>query len=169
MAVPIVVDYDVLAGEELRRFNEIANFIKSADEVIVFEGLPPEYFPAEFKQEVATKQTIRLHGFAFYSRPLSIMSSDFAPLRAASTKAAHFGFSKMRGIKGCGGFHPDFLVRWKRGKEAIDLMLCFTCGDARFAGTARDLWLDLQGTGATKLGDLLWWYQDQRPKRRTSR
>jgi hypothetical protein len=31
----------------------------------------------------------------------------------------------------CGGFHPDYAIRFTKGEEHCDFLLCFGCGDGR--------------------------------------
>lgn len=110
-------------------YEEFAEGIRNAPAIEVFEGLPHQTFESELMEsELKTKETIEIAGYNFYARPVIISERDKEQLTDLyCTKET---FVPFRGIKNCGGYHPDWLVRWKKGEEEWIAHFCFGCHEA---------------------------------------
>ena len=64
------------------------------------------------------------------------------------------------GEKLCGGYHPDYCLRWEDDTDTYDLMICFGCCEMKFYGPENYLIADIKAEFET----LLEKYRDQRPE-----
>ena len=150
-----------LADEELYEFKPISEGVRRAKWLTLFEGLPhPMWESDQLDEELGSKETIVIHDFPFYERPLSIAADDVEPLR--SLCAAADSYASYTGEKLCGGYHPDYCLRWEDETDTYDLMICFGCGEMKLYGPENYLIVDLKADFQT----LLEKYRDQRPERR---
>jgi hypothetical protein len=103
----------------------------------VFEGLPhPQAESDIYASESRRKDTFSNHGFKFYV-------PQYHPAAKGTGAIAHIArspetYTRWTGPKFCGGFHPDLLVRFGRGRETVDCHICLGCGEAIFF-TATDM------------------------------
>lgn len=111
----------------------LAAAANAADEVLVYEGLPHHNFDRKsLDSELQTKDVIDLDEHPFYSEPLPVSDEDRAKIREFA--AGPDAFFKFYGEKDCGGFHPDYAVEWRAGKDRYRLLLCFGCGEGKLFG-----------------------------------
>jgi hypothetical protein len=108
----------------LKAFDGYASVATEAEQVVVFEGLPhPWAEQPAFDAARKAKPTVRLHGELFYAAAHAVAATDMVSLRTLVGKAiGSFGGEKL-----CGGFHADYLIRWSKGAETCDVLLCFGC------------------------------------------
>ena len=150
-----------LSDEELYEFTPISEGVRRASSLTLFEGLPhPMWESDQLETELGSKETILIHDFPFYERPLVVAPDDVEPLR--SLCAATGSYSSYMGEKLCGGYHPDYCLRWEDDTETYDLMICFGCGEMKFYGPENYLIADLKAEFET----LLLKHRDQRPERK---
>jgi hypothetical protein len=142
-------------------YQAISSGVRMADSVTFYEGLPhPLGSREEFASELATKKTTEIHGRAFYEQPLVMDPQDLERFRAACLEAENFRV--VRGMKLCGGFHPDYLLSWRQGERRFDFEFCFGCGEAKmFLGDQETLYVDMR---TDVFADLLEKYRAQRPE-----
>src|SRR5262245_48532998 len=107
--------------------------VKGAEQVTLYEGLPHPMFDEEtFKREQAAGASREMHGYAFYRDPLPLTADEGKEItRALADPALYKSFG---GEKKCGGFHPDYLVEWRRGAALYHALFCFTCEEAKLFG-----------------------------------
>lgn len=103
-------------------------FMEGAEKITVFEGLPHPTWDAELlKSELARVDETMIGEFPFYPLPQAMRKDDEATLRKLLSVPDHirpFLYFKM-----CGGFHPDFAIRFTKGEQLCEILLCFGCGD----------------------------------------
>lgn len=159
-----IVQANLLAASDQQRLESMSNGIKEAIEVELFEGLPHQTFERELlAAEQKSKDTIQIHKYPFYRRPLPLSAADAAELRRLlSGKETYRPF---RGEKRCGGFHPDYALAWKKGNRTIHVLICFGCGEFKLFAPSQELRTDAHGPAFTEIHTILQKYQDQRPKR----
>lgn len=105
-------------------------FIEGAEKVTVFEGLPHQNQEMElYEQERTRVDETTISGFSFYPQPQDLKEKDLTAMRELMTDGN--GLRPFLHLKRCGGFHPDYAIRFTKGEEHCDLLLCFGCGDAR--------------------------------------
>src|SRR5262245_6972052 len=104
-------------------YNPLSEWIAKADKVILYEGLPhQEYEGEELEKERKSKKTISFNGFPFYSEPLDLKAADAKKLTNLYCDPS--SFRAWKGYKRCGGFHPDYCIEWRKGKETCRALVC---------------------------------------------
>lgn len=139
--------------EKIKSYHFLSDALKmmqTADTISVFEGMPHQYQEAELlKQELAKTEELVIATFAFYPEPRELLKTDRPALNKLLDKSN--GFHIYGGPKLCGGYHPDFAIRFKSGNQTCDLLLCFGCDEARIhlghkvitCDISRDVWKEL--------------------------
>lgn len=126
-------------GKPELRFDEhkwLLGTIRQADRVTLYEGLPhPHWEAALLEQETRTKETVDLHGWAFYARPLDLTDADRTALVALLADEASF-YERPDFEKPCGGYHPDYAVEWAVGDQVYRCLICYGCGEVKVYGPA---------------------------------
>lgn len=136
--------------------------ITSAGEVLLYEGLPSEFWEPELRQqEFAQKETIKLHGHPVYEELLPVQEKDSSRLTALFS--AKESFAKYRSQKTCGGFQTEFAVEWKTGGATTLALICLECGEVKLFGPEGELYCDLKPEVVLELKELLHPYQVQNP------
>ena len=158
---PVPPSPPALTAEELSQFTPISEGIRRASSLTLFEGLPhPMGESDQLERELATKRTVLIHDFPFYERPLALAADEVEPLRRLCAAAG--SYASYMGEKACGGFHPDYCLRWKDGTATYDLMICFGCSEMKLHGPGNYLIADLNAAFDTMLKK----HRDQRPFRK---
>lgn len=115
--------------DTFRFFPTALAFIAQADSIEIYEGLPhPTFEAVALKQQLASHETVKIGGYPFYAQPQAITPKAKVRLTELMTNAS--GFTPFTGYKMCGGFHPDYAIRFKKEKESCDVLICFGCHDA---------------------------------------
>lgn len=137
----------------------------------MYEGLPdPDTESDLYKQELAAKKTLRVTlgtyplPYDFYETPLTVSPEDTEKLLALFTANNTFA---DRWLKRC-GFHPDYYLVWNEEGITYEVMLCFTCRQARFS-TAEQRPVDaiIQMHRFDEFAVILNKYVKQRPPKKT--
>lgn len=114
----------------LPQFNEC---VRSAESVELFQG---------FEWHHGKQEMVKKHGWYFYLPPIVPTAADAAALREHVLREA--AFKKWRGVKFCGGYHPDWVIQWtSKDGEAHELHLCFGCHEAKIYGPGYQLYCDV--------------------------
>ncbi len=104
-----------------------------AAKVELFEGLPHPYWDKELlKKEEKRPDVFQNHGFGFYSPAIKLPDSDHKLLFSKVTRVD--SYTPWLGPRACGGFHPDYLIRFHGRQGVVDLHLCMGCSMAVFYG-----------------------------------
>src|SRR5215211_6479570 len=150
----------VVAGCDRRsRFTPITKNIAHGSSLTLYEGLPHQAWEAELlKKELEAKETITVHGFPFYERPLPVAALDVEELRRLS--AARESFSPYAGPKACGGYHPDYCLSWKDGEVTYELLICFSCHEMKFYGPKHEALADIRKDAFERFEAILKKYRD---------
>jgi hypothetical protein len=123
-----VVDREIT--DSFRFLPAALKFIGEAKKLTVFEGMPHQNFESELlKSEQDKIEETIIGGFPFYPQPRDFQEKDEPALREILRLPSCF--RPFLYLKMCGGFHPDYVIRFSKGEEHCDLLLCFGCGDAR--------------------------------------
>jgi Protein of unknown function (DUF1559) len=130
--------------------------IKTADRLLVYEGLPRE------RDENRSQATVTLQGFGFYKPPLEVPAADQDPLKALLGDER--SFRELQGEeKLCGGFHPDYLAEWRVGGASYQFLICLGCEELKAFGPNHSLRCDIEPKAAEKIRKLLSKYRKNRP------
>lgn len=152
---------------DMAAYTPFATAVGSATKARLHEGLPHQSWEQDLlNSELNSKETFKSHGHLFYAAEIDPSAGDITMLRQLSTTAS--GFREWSGMKLCGGYHPDWLIRWTAADGADhELHLCFGCLEARFYGPGYRLYCDLESDCYSALKSILERYGKQRPKRVT--
>ena len=132
----------------------IAAQIKQAQGVVLYEGLPHQYFEKEsLASELDTKQTVEIHQFPFYRELLPLTKDDAAKLTALfcdgktlkpDSAYVSMGYrtqnpdgSVITAGRACGGFHPDYCIEWDVNGKKYYMQVCFGCCMVKIFGARR--------------------------------
>lgn len=139
---------------------------KKAERAVVFihEGLPhPGLEKDLFEAEMKAKKTFEFGGARFYQESLVLAFEDYPklldPLLGPAT------YTEFKGEKKCGGFHPDYEVVFKAGKDEYRFHLCFGCHEVMgYAPDGKAIRADLAKDGYEALSKVLKSYRRNRPE-----
>jgi hypothetical protein len=136
--------------------------LKSADSLMVWEGLPHPVFDKITFYEESQSPNQTIDGEYFYKVALEITTDDQAALNRAFRSR---GLAvPLAGEKFCGGFHADYAVEWREGKQTIGTVLvCFTCHEIRVIFGKEVTRADLTKEGFESLRAILKKYRQSRP------
>lgn len=144
------------------RLPSLLEGVRKDREVIVYEGLPSEFWEPELRErEARAKKTTRLHGYTFYEVPQALSGADAE--QVTSLFAARGSFRRYRSQKACGGYHPDFCIEWKDGASRTRALICVDCGEVKFFGPDSELHCDLIPDAGERVLRWLAPYQKNRP------
>ena len=117
----------------MRRFASFLDAVSIYSEVSVFEGLP-RATDKELAKLRKDHETIVFDGWPFYATPLRPNQSQIENLRSALTAYRDFRHhpKNTNGGKGCGGFHPDFYLRWGSKNQEYHVLICLGCNELKF-------------------------------------
>lgn len=100
------------------------------------------------------KEVVDRKGFKFLAQPRSVSGDRLRILNKSLTGADVF--APFAGPKFCGGFHPDYLLEWKRGGKHYQALFCFGCHEIRwFEADDYEVWCDMTESGAKTLKETL--------------
>lgn len=136
--------------------------MKSSDTVIVYEGLPHQFYEAKALEQEKKKPTVELGGFPFYREPLELNDSDRQTLKNLIGDPG--SLKPFSGAKKCGGFHPDYAVEWVVGKDVYHYLICFGCWEAKVMGSRSEAMYDVAPNARERLKALLEPYRKNRPE-----
>jgi len=144
------------------RFAPVAQRVRAAAAATLLEGLPHQLVEhGLYLQELRTRKTVEIAGYAFYQRPLPLADADREALRGILSDPG--AFHPYTGPKRCGGFHPDYALVWGRGRQAERVLICFGCHEILTTGNEHDLIADLPAPTYARLRTILSKYHAQRP------
>ncbi|MBL9085454.1 MAG: hypothetical protein JNK76_26855 [Planctomycetales bacterium] len=136
--------------------------IQRAEKVVLYEGLPHQSSEHELlAEELRTKATQEFHNYPFYAEPLALRDEDAK--RLSEIRGNVRTFHQYRGPKGCGGFHPDYLVEWHVGADRFQALICFGCTEVKLFGPGLESLNDLEEDAENQLRELLKRYRKHRP------
>jgi hypothetical protein len=108
--------------------------LQQSPSLILFEGLPHHTWDRErYESELAEKKTVQLHNFAFYDAPITLDAASASRLQAILASPSTFDVPEpgVRIMHLCGGFHPDYAIRWTANGQVHEVQICFTCHEAK--------------------------------------
>ena len=150
-------------------FAEIHNFLRptlSPNTTLLFEGLPHQTWEAEaLESELASKDTIILGSYPLYDEVR--VASEEMTRQLVSILSLPGNLTKWRGVKLCGGFHPDWAITFESKAGILDVFLCFGCQELRlFPRGQEDFFLaDFTTEAEEQLKTLLSPFNKHRPPR----
>jgi hypothetical protein len=138
--------------------------LKSADSIVLHEGLPHQTYEKEYKTELEKQTYQEIHDYPFYVETLALETNDLTRLKTIFGSEKTFLPATGAG-KACGGFHPDYCLEWTvKDAKRCYCLICFGCNEVRFYQGLRKLPCDL---GERKVGQelayILCKYQKNRP------
>ena len=138
-------------AEFAKAFARVAGEISRAKTLIIFEGHPRLRDPAAAVAERTKKASFSRVGEWFYATPLRVSDDVMQALR----RLVLDGTKMARGVKLCGGFHADFLLRWEGPAGTTDALLCFGCHEVKIVGTGDAVYGDVADEQLKKVRSVL--------------
>lgn len=128
--------------------------LRSEAPVLVLQGLPNPLFDSDLVDDlVRTDPVDALHGHGFYKQPFVLdAATRVEVIGVLGNPASYQSFS---GEKLCGGFHPDFALRVGAIGRTVDVLVCFSCDEAKIFGPGIGSRHDLTKEAVAKLEALL--------------
>lgn len=130
LAIPLVA----IAGLTTKRVpvsstEEFRASLAGATAIHVYEGLPHQNREKEFLlREVKRKDVTRIADFPFYTPKIEASGKQAIFFR--ETLADGASYTEFLGEKLCGGFHPDYAIRWSENDHEHSILICFGCHEA---------------------------------------
>lgn len=153
-----VVDREIT--DSFRFVPAALKFIEESETTTVFEGLPHQNQESELLKSARDKIEETMIGeFPFYPHPQGLRKEDEPALREILRLPGCF--RPYIYLRPCGGFHPDYAIRFTKGDEHCDLLLCFGCDDARILHEGKVIHCHIF---KKRWQDLLAGYAKHRPK-----
>jgi hypothetical protein len=144
------------------RLADILGGISSAGEVLLYEGLPSEFWEPELRaRELRQKETVRLQGYPFYDEAQQMPATDAAALTVLLS--ARESFARYNSRKSCGGFQPEYCLEWTTGEAGTQALISLECGEVKLYGPRGELYCDLAAAAVQKLKQVLSPYQKNSP------
>ncbi len=132
------------------------------ERLTLYEGLPHQFYEsAALKAEKKAKPTVEHHGFSFYQETLELKGKDEESLRTLLKDPRTF--QPFAGEKKCGGFHPDYAVKWIVDGKSVYCLICFGCYELKVYEGGRETTYDMGQETRDRLRDLLKPYRQNRP------
>ena len=126
--------------------------VKQAKTLVVFQGLPRLEGQKVAPSEEMKKGLFMVDGEWFHTTPQPVAGDVSEVLRGA----VFAGVKERKGVKLCGGFHADVLLRWGGGILAeTDMLICFGCSEVKIYGATGSLYGDLSNEQWKELRELL--------------
>ncbi len=135
--------------------------VRAAGSPTLLEGLPHPGGEAELLAAEKQKRVLELHGHPFYTERIEPKAADAVWLTELLVDAT--ALRPFSGEKKCGGFHPDFAVRWQHGAKRYDALVCFGCGELKWIVDGKSTRYDMAHWARLNLETALRGYRNQRP------
>ncbi len=145
--VPAVPD----AAAFWKRHGELKAAVAGAKGPVIYEGWPQGPKGKGHLSAEQKKALVMIDGEPFYPTAQT-MAPEWAERLRTTVFAA---VREWSGIKLCGGFHADFLLKWDGEAGEVDAMICFGCQEIRLFGPTGELYGNLTNDGAKELRELL--------------
>lgn len=153
-----VVDREIT--ESFRFLPATLKFMGDAETITVSEGLPHQNQESELLESERDRiEETLIGGFPFYPQPQDLRKGDEPTLREILRLPG--SLRPYIYLKPCGGFHPDYAIRFTKGDEHCDLLLCFGCGDAQILHNGKVIHAHFYGKAWR---EILAAYSKHRPK-----
>jgi hypothetical protein len=129
--------------------------------LVLWEGVPRHGDKTFLEEERRQRKTVTVDGEVFFADS-QVMPPDLAEkLRVTVFAGARVA---RGGMKLCGGFHADFLLKWESATAETEALLCFSCSEVKIYGPGGSLYGDLAKEEYKTLRDLLAPFGKERPK-----
>ena len=127
----------------------------------VYEGLPHQLREADLLEREKRRPDITMiGGFPFYTPSVAVDTSQAMQFKKILGDDGRY--VTYRGAPtDCGPFHPDFAVQWTDGAMGQQILICFSCSEARVVSNNEQE--DYYFKGVSDLKSLLWEYSSKRP------
>ncbi|MEO6568890.1 MAG: hypothetical protein ABIO94_09020 [Opitutaceae bacterium] len=153
---------------------DISRFLSAvaeADDVFVYEGLPPQSSEL-YAAEAQRTDLVWFEGYPFYAKALDVSAEEKRKLTViALEKKNHLSMPPASGgddvihlTSFCHEYHPDYAVIWRKGKRKSGSLICFGCGAWKNFTPQGRLYEDLERKTYDELHAILAKYVVQRPK-----
>jgi hypothetical protein len=81
------------------------------------------------ERELREKEVVELGGWPFYAEPIELSENDAKRLQELYCQRK--SFVPFYGFAACGGYHPDWCIKWNNGNKEYLVQFCFGCGEMK--------------------------------------
>lgn len=152
-----------LTGSAVIHWRQFTGTIKSAKKVVVYFGTPRR----SYRDSKPVEPTIMIHDFEFYKEPQEASREIAAKLTALVSDPA--SFSDYRGMKFCGGFHPDMCIEWQFEEQGQRwhqrAFACLGCHEWRLVDTLSAVHTDMTKTASDEVVQIARSLRSEVPKK----
>jgi hypothetical protein len=131
------------------------------NQLTLWEGVPRSGDKAAIEEQRRQRQTLTVDGQVFFADAQTVPPELAEKLREMIFAAARVS---RGGVKLCGGFHADFLLKWESAVGDTEALLCFGCSELKMYGGSASLYGDIDKAYYNGLRDLLTPFAKARPK-----
>ena len=144
-------------------YADLVEATRQADVVIVWEGLPRDNAGVTTLPNSTERSPLQISDQLFHVRPVPLTDEEAAAVGDAVVKKKD-NFKPWSGVKFCGGFHANYAIEWRaHGVTVAQVLLCFTCHEARFIVGERVELVDQSSEGFQAFRTLLMSHQAAQP------
>lgn len=150
--------------ESFKNFEQFAQFVQDSDSLTIYEGLPHPYWERAFMEmERRRKEVVEIDGELFYAKPVEVDKEALDRIRKYMSQRS--SFVPFLGFKGCGGFHSDWCLEFRKADSQRNAFICFGCCEMIVMdGSNRLIYCDIWNDDS--LQSLLSPLHTQRPRKR---
>jgi hypothetical protein len=142
-------DAQPLAGSAAIHWRQFTGTLGNAKRMIIYLGTPSR----SLKDPRPVEPIIMVDDFEFYKEAKQISPESAAKLTALVSDSA--SFSEYRGMKLCGGFHPDICIEWQFEQDGQEwhqrAFACLSCREWRLLDTQSAVHTDMTKTAADEV------------------
>ena len=144
-----------------RAYGALSAGVAPGNRLVLWEGVPRYGDAAFLEQERRQRKTVSVKGELFFAD-----SQVVSPDLAEKLRTAVFAATRVArgGMKFCGGFHADFLLKWEHATGETQALLCFGCNEVKIYGPGGSLYGDLAKEHVATLRGLLHPFGKERPR-----
>ena len=149
LSPPNMYEHPTLKGGSAIHWHQFSWGLKDAKRVVVYYGTPRKWG----KTTKLAEATVEIDDFEFYAKSVTL-SPDLAE-KVTALVLNPLSFSEYRGLKLCGGFHPDFCIEWQFEEEGqrwhSRAFACLGCDEWRLIDSSSAVHTDMPKETADEL------------------
>ncbi len=156
----IVVSFGGVRSDERDRYKSemeaLTKGIANSKSLKVYEGVTRGFVPKDKIEETVKEfKLVKLHDHYFYPNEVEVSERSAGILKVICKEPKNFSRRDTERTKFCGGYHPDWCVEFQDGKETFQVLICFSCHEAKIYGPKNEVYCDFPKPIREDFGRLL--------------